>query len=252
MTAQAPYESRLDVDALAQEIRRVDGSHSLGAGALAEALAPYIDALPERAPVSAGGDADTRQMNDALIDFAKRWKVDGDYLRCTHCERPQIASRWREDFIHAAGCLREDSEAFPWLALARLVEPMTLATPAPPVGADWRIDDLETSLSVMIEWFDTVAEVAKWTRDNANAAFMARDACEETLNAAGPYAAPKPAEARGVGGGEWRIDTSAGGPILVYENCSVIESEQAEYVLRLIAADRTALAANKPAGEVES
>jgi hypothetical protein len=30
------------VDALAQEIRRVDGSHKLGAGALAEALAPFL------------------------------------------------------------------------------------------------------------------------------------------------------------------------------------------------------------------
>lgn len=37
---------------------------------------------------------------------------------------------------------------------------------------------------------------------------------------------------------DWRIDTSAGRPILVYKNCSVIESEQAEYVLRLIAADQ--------------
>jgi hypothetical protein len=31
------------VDRLAQEIRSVDGRHSLGAGALAEALAPFID-----------------------------------------------------------------------------------------------------------------------------------------------------------------------------------------------------------------
>ena len=33
------------IDALAQEIRRVDGNHSLGAGALAEALAPFVRAL---------------------------------------------------------------------------------------------------------------------------------------------------------------------------------------------------------------
>lgn len=32
----------LDVDALAQEIRRVDGNHTLGAGALAEALIPFL------------------------------------------------------------------------------------------------------------------------------------------------------------------------------------------------------------------
>jgi hypothetical protein len=30
------------VDSLAQEIRRIDGSHSLGAAALAEALMPFI------------------------------------------------------------------------------------------------------------------------------------------------------------------------------------------------------------------
>jgi len=45
------------------------------------------------------------------------------------------------------------------------------------------------------------------------------------------------APSEGAGGG-WRIDHSAGRPILVYQNCSVIEAEQAEYVLRLIEADR--------------
>lgn len=33
---------KLTIDALAQEIRRVDGNHSLGAGALAEALMPFL------------------------------------------------------------------------------------------------------------------------------------------------------------------------------------------------------------------
>ena len=36
--------SKLTIDALAQEIRRVDGNHSLGAGALSEALMPFISA----------------------------------------------------------------------------------------------------------------------------------------------------------------------------------------------------------------
>lgn len=35
-------KSELTVDDLAQEIRRVDGSNSLGAGALAEALMPFL------------------------------------------------------------------------------------------------------------------------------------------------------------------------------------------------------------------
>ncbi|QRY69155.1 hypothetical protein JVX98_13100 [Ensifer sp. PDNC004] len=38
-------DNEIDIDALAQEIRRVDGNHSLGHGALAEALAPFIAAL---------------------------------------------------------------------------------------------------------------------------------------------------------------------------------------------------------------
>jgi hypothetical protein len=41
----------VDVDALAQEIRRVDGNHSLGAGALAEALMPFLSALSTPADI---------------------------------------------------------------------------------------------------------------------------------------------------------------------------------------------------------
>ena len=42
----------VDVDALAQEIRRVDGNHSLGAGALAEALMPFITRARDWAELS--------------------------------------------------------------------------------------------------------------------------------------------------------------------------------------------------------
>ena len=37
---------------------------------------------------------------------------------------------------------------------------------------------------------------------------------------------------------DWRIDTSAGRQILVYKDCSVIEAEQAHYVMGLIAVDQ--------------
>ncbi|MFY3433945.1 hypothetical protein ACOTI9_14960 [Achromobacter mucicolens] len=47
-----------------------------------------------------------------------------------------------------------------------------------------------------------------------------------------------PASAQDDAKDGWSIDTSAGRPILVRNNCSVIEAEDAEYVLRLIAADR--------------
>jgi len=45
---------------------------------------------------------------------------------------------------------------------------------------------------------------------------------------------------------DWRIDHTAGRPILVYQDCSVIEAEQAEYVLGLIEADKLR-AAGEPA-----
>jgi hypothetical protein len=41
----APAKPTLTVDGLAQEIRRVDGNHSLGAGALAEAIMPYLGTM---------------------------------------------------------------------------------------------------------------------------------------------------------------------------------------------------------------
>lgn len=47
------------IDDLAQEIRRVDGNHSLGAGALAEALAPFIAARLEALTTTQGEVATT-------------------------------------------------------------------------------------------------------------------------------------------------------------------------------------------------
>lgn len=61
-------------------------------------------------------------------------------------------------------------------------------------------------------------------------------ACADLLNKHRPRAALASAPVPVLK--DWRIDTSAGGPILVYKDCSVIESAQAEYVLRLIAADQ--------------
>jgi hypothetical protein len=55
--------SMLTVDALAQEIRRVDGSKSLGAGALAEALMPFVSRAPSPSPAPGVVEA---------LDIAKR------------------------------------------------------------------------------------------------------------------------------------------------------------------------------------
>lgn len=61
------------------------------------------------------------------------------------------------------------------------------------------------------------------------------------LYAQPPSAQAQPPVSQAERAEDWRIDNSAGRPILVYKNCSVIEAEDAHYVLRLISADRAAL-----------
>ena len=50
LTGAQPAPSVPDVDALAQFIREVDGSHQLGAGVLAERIAEWLKAAPEAKP----------------------------------------------------------------------------------------------------------------------------------------------------------------------------------------------------------
>lgn len=72
----------LDVDALAQEIRRVDGSHSLGATQLADALLPFINNRP------------IKPRHPTVV----RWRNDG-IEACAgiadHYQQPQAASDMR-------------------------------------------------------------------------------------------------------------------------------------------------------------
>lgn len=71
-------------------------------------------------------DADAlHQMNNALCDFAMRWVVDGDYLRCKKCKRPHIASAIDRPFEHAAGCkMAATSELYPWRTLMAILQPI--------------------------------------------------------------------------------------------------------------------------------
>jgi hypothetical protein len=57
------------VDQLAQEIRRVDGNHSLGAGALAEKLMPFIAAALAAAPAGA--------VNIKPLEWSSRFETEG-------------------------------------------------------------------------------------------------------------------------------------------------------------------------------
>lgn len=66
--------------------------------------------------------ADSRTAErPALITFGERWELDGDYLRCRSCRRPQIVSFSLHDFPHAAGCRGAAHECNPWKTLAGLI-----------------------------------------------------------------------------------------------------------------------------------
>lgn len=79
-------EAVLTVDALAQEIRRVDGSHSLGAGALAEALMPFLLASAP-APASGRVDAVLRHYADTFCELGSDHECCGKLSKdeCSGC-----------------------------------------------------------------------------------------------------------------------------------------------------------------------
>ena len=56
-----------------------------------------------------------------LMAFADRWELDGDCLRCRHCNRPQQVGWALHDFHHASGCKNENGERNPWKSLAGLI-----------------------------------------------------------------------------------------------------------------------------------
>jgi hypothetical protein len=60
-------------------------------------------------------------QRNPLNDFASRWKVDGDYIRCRACNRPQQITWMHHDFPHAAFCKNQDVERNPWKTLGGLI-----------------------------------------------------------------------------------------------------------------------------------
>ena len=65
------------VDELAQEIRRVDGNHRLGAGALAEALLPFLSRFAAAPVREEGGAVDGPEDDELPGDFLARVGMDG-------------------------------------------------------------------------------------------------------------------------------------------------------------------------------
>lgn len=79
-----------------------------------------------------------RSLNDAaLCEFGKHWELDGDYIRCAECGRPQLASYAYKTFPHRSGCDAAGKvDEHPWHALRALLWPI-----ASPAASDSRVPD---------------------------------------------------------------------------------------------------------------
>lgn len=83
-------------------------------------------------------------MNNALCEFALRWRVESDYVRCAKCKRAHIASKADMDFEHAAGCKNAgNAEAQPWRTLLSILSPLYIVRGMEPKAlTDTELDEL--------------------------------------------------------------------------------------------------------------
>ena len=73
---------------------------------------------------------DMHENNNGLCSFGTRWRIEGDYIRCGTCDRPQLTSYADHDFPHADFCRVKDSPAMerrPWRAYVELLAPLCRA-----------------------------------------------------------------------------------------------------------------------------
>ena len=78
-------------------------------------------------PEIIGGDA-IAEANGKLCSVSMRWELDGDYMRCRICQRPQLTSYARYPFPHVAGCKGAKAhEAHPWVTFVQLMAPLSHA-----------------------------------------------------------------------------------------------------------------------------
>ncbi|WP_439426426.1 hypothetical protein [Stenotrophomonas sp. T8] len=78
-------------------------------------------------PEIIGGDA-IAEANGKLCSFSMRWELDGDYIRCRICQRPQLTSYAHYPFPHVDGCKGAQAhEANPWITFVQLLAPLSQA-----------------------------------------------------------------------------------------------------------------------------
>jgi hypothetical protein len=67
---------------------------------------------------------------DTLNALAKFYRVDGDYMRCTACKRPQQVRWCHAAFPHVDGCRNERrATPHPWLVMRDVVVGASSALP---------------------------------------------------------------------------------------------------------------------------
>lgn len=68
------------------------------------------------------------EANGKLCSFSMRWELDGDYMRCRICQRPQLTSYARYPFPHVDGCKGAQAhEVHPWITFVQLLAPLSQA-----------------------------------------------------------------------------------------------------------------------------
>lgn len=174
-------QNEITVDKLAQEIRRVDGGHNLGAGQLAEALMPMISAAlaaaEEKEPVAwyckIGDISRTATIDPGLAEL---YRDDPHGIVIPLYARPsrpsvdtspgwslnKALSGFETNFNDETIELRfVSSEEFHYAcdALTRLVEPPSVDTEARRMAAMWRADAFEKSAQI-VERYGADPEIA--------------------------------------------------------------------------------------------
>jgi len=155
-------QSELTVDSLAQEIRRVDGNHTIGAGALAEALIPFLTAaLSEKQAVEVKvGERDLMP----LIRWAHEtlWEINPSNY--DHDDVCRLNDASVEVILGLAPVLGEThGKSAEWWDQYRTDHPLPALVDVPAVEpVAWRegIDSAPYAATVLASYFDH--EVGEW------------------------------------------------------------------------------------------
>lgn len=180
------------------------------------------------------------RLADAIDPFERKSapdhltsKVAADELRRLHAENERLAALV-EAQQPAPSAEKYDDTLLPFLALMRKELHANAGKGDRPgwlkMSADQALLEIywhTAKLSAAVKNNDGAA-IIEHSADVANMAMMLLDVCGGIPTT---QAAPSVLE-------DWRLDHSAGRPILVYKDCSVIEAEQAQEVLDALRASR--------------